>query len=79
MKEVKNDFIKKFEYEDYYIYIKDCGSHYESYIQHKEYGIIDLMFGIDIAKAKITLKDYIDIVFSNIEEYIEIYKQDIED
>jgi len=79
MIEFKNDFIKKFEYGDYLIYIKDCISHYESYIQHKEYGIIQLMFGIDTAKNRITLQDFINTVNSNIEEYIEIYKQDYED
>ena len=79
MKEVKNDFIKKFEYEDYYIYIKDCESHYESYLQHKEYGVIELMFGIDIAKGRITLQNFIDTVYSNINEYIETYKQEYED
>ena len=78
MKEVKNDFIKKFVYGDYLIYIKDCGSHYESYIQHKEYGIMELMFGLDKAKS-MNLKDYIEIVKTNIIYYIVNYKEDYED
>ena len=78
MKEVKNDFIKKFEYGDYLIYIKDCGSHYESYIQHIEYGVMVLMWGIDKAK-NMTLEEYIEIVSNNLEEYIESYKEDYED
>lgn len=78
MKEVKNDFIKKFVYGDYLIYIKDCGSHYESYIQNKEYGILQLMWGIDIAK-NIPLEEYIEMVNNNLMEYIESYKEDYED
>ena len=70
MKEVKNDFIKKFEYGDYLVYIKDCVSHYESYIQHKEYGIMQLMWGIDKATSNISIEEYIKIVNFNLEDYI---------
>ena len=78
MIEFKNDFIKKFEYGDYLVYIKECSSHYESYLQHKEYGVLQLMWGIDKAK-NITLEEYIEIVNNNLEEYIESYKKDYED
>lgn len=79
MKEIKNDFIKKFEYGDYLVYIKDCGSHYESYLQHKEYGVMELMFGLDKAKGRITLQNYIDTINANIIDYIVDYKNEYED
>lgn len=79
MIEFKNDFIKKFEYGDYLVYIKDCGSHYESYLQHKEYGVMELMFGLDKAKGRITLQNYIDTINANIIDYIVDYKNEYED
>ena len=45
MKEIKNSFIKEYEYGDYRIYVKEITDAYEFYLQHKDYGIISLMYG----------------------------------
>lgn len=73
MKEVKNDIIKKLVYKDYVVYIKETNDCYESYLQNEKYGIIDFMFGVK--KDANCLKDYIKLVNSNINDYIDLYKE----
>lgn len=77
MKEIENDIIKKYSYKNYVVYVKWCKEElcYEFYLQNEEYGIIDLMFGIPASD----MEDMQEIVLANIEDYIEIYKQDYED
>lgn len=77
MKEIKNDIIKKLSYKDYVVYIKEVLESYECYLQKECYGVIDLMFGV--MKEDCSLQDFEDLIFGNIEDYIEIYKQDYED
>lgn len=76
MKEVKNDIIKKYDFLEYNIYIKDCGDSYNCYLQNKHYGIIMLMFGI--AKSDSDLKQLEQMIENNLNEYIELYKEDYE-
>lgn len=77
MKEIENDIIKKYIYKDYVVYVKEVLESYEFYLQKESYGVIDLMFGV--MKEDYSLKEMEDLIESNIEDYIEIYKQDYED
>lgn len=76
MKEVKNDIIKKLSYKDYVVYIKEQNGELECYLQNERYAVVNFMFGI--YKKENTIKDFIDMIENNIEDYIEIYKQDYE-
>lgn len=77
MREVKNDIIKKYKYKNYVVYIKenDDDLSYEIYLQNEKYGIIELMFGI----PKSDIDDLEEIILSNINDYIKLYKEDYED
>ena len=77
MKEIKNNVIKKFQLEDYYIYIMENEDSWEYYLQHKDYGIIALIFGL--MKKENSFEDFMDIVGKNIECDIEYYRQTYED
>lgn len=77
MKEIENDIIKKYKYKDYVVYVKHNREDlcYDFYLQNEIYGVIDLMFGIPTCD----IEDFEDIIESNIEDYIKIYKEDFED
>ena len=78
MVETKSDIIKQFIYKkniNYVIYVKDTISTYEFYLQNEDYGVISLMFGI----PKCDIKDMKNIILTNIEDYIETYKEQYED
>lgn len=78
MKEVKNDVIKKFEYGEYVIYIKDTSNdYYEAYIQNEKYGIISLMIGV--YKKGSSLEDFINWLENDLDNYICEYKENYED
>lgn len=84
MKEIKNDIIKKYQYGDYVVYIKDVkedsknyGS-YEIYLQNEKYGVIDLMFGLLKCEIK-DVKKMEEIIKNNLLDYIETYKEEYED
>ena len=77
MKEIKNDIIKTFMYNDYEIYIKDTLYTYELYIQNINYGVISLMVGLP--KENYTLEQVIELLGFNLEEEIETYKELYED
>lgn len=77
MEEIKNDIRKKYKYKEYVVYVKWNFKNlcYEFYLQNEDYGIIMLMFGI----PKSDINDMENIILANIEDCIEIYKQDYED
>ena len=77
MIEIKNDFIKKYSYKDYVVYIKETNESYEYYLQNEAYGIIELMFGA--SKEQNTLEELLEIVKENIDIDIEYYKRENED
>ena len=77
MKEIENDIIKKYQYKDYVVYVKEVLDSYECYLQKECYGIIDLMFGIN--KDDYSLHAFEYLILANIEDYIKIYQQEIED
>ena len=77
MEEIKNDFIKKYSYKNYVVYIKETNISYEYYLQNEKYGIIELMFGA--SKENITLEELLEIVKDNIDIDIEYYKRENED
>lgn len=83
MIEIKNDFIKKYQYthyktkEQYVVYIKETNESYEYYLQNEKYGIIELMFAL--YKEQNTLEELLEIVTDNIDIDIEYYKRENED
>lgn len=77
MKEIKNKVLKTFEHDNYLIYLIDENDSYGFYMQNVSYGIISLIFGFK--KAENTLKDTINMVESNLDNYIQIYKNLYED
>lgn len=77
MKEVKNDIIKKYEYKNYYIYIKETEESFEYYLQHKDYAVMYMMYGTD--KEESTLKELLTICMYNIDNDIMFYKNEYED
>lgn len=77
MKELENDIIKKYSYEDYVVYIKENLNVYECYLQNENYGTINCMFGL--SKEQVNLKQLIDIINDNLQQEIEYYKQEFED
>ena len=77
MEEIKNDFIKKYSYKNYVVYIKETNESYEYYLQNESYGIIELMFGA--SKEATTLEDFVQIIVDNIDIDIKCYKKEYED
>lgn len=77
MKEIKNDFIKKFEYGDYLIYIKETEESYECYLTHKDYCVMYMVYGV--SKDTNTLEDLLEIEQDNIDTDIKFYKNEYED
>lgn len=80
MVEIKSQIIKEFIYKSdikYVVYIKETINSYEAYLQNEDCGVISLMFGIDKNQTK--LDNFIIMVNDNLQEYIELYKQDYED
>ena len=77
MKEKKNDIIAKYQYEDYFIYIKETEDCYEYYLQHKDYCIMYMMYGVE--KDKNTIEDLLAIAKNIILDDIDIYKERFED
>lgn len=78
MIEVKNEFIKQFKYGEYIIYIKETNNdYYEAYIQNEKYGVISLMIGI--YKKGSSLKEFIEWVENDLDNYICEYKENYED
>ena len=78
MIELKNDFIKKYqvdnyEYNNYIVYIKDTYDTYEAWLQNKNYGIMSLMFGLP--KKHLSLEDFIELINNNIERDIKLYQE----
>ena len=77
MKEIKNKVLKTYEHGDYLIYLIDENDSYDFYLQNVKYGIISLIFGLK--KTDTTLKETINIVETNLEDYIKIYQNLYED
>lgn len=80
MIEIKNNVIKKYEYivgnDTYYIYVIDNDNFYEFYLQNKDYGIINLMYGLMKEKG---IDFCIDIIEEHILDFINDYKEEHED
>ena len=76
MKEIENDIIKKYSYKDYVIYVKNYDDSYECYLQKESYGSVYFMFGV--LKEYNNLEELKEIIIGNIEDYIELYKEDFE-
>lgn len=76
MKELENDIIKKYSYEDYVVYIKENTNIYECYLQNENYGFIHCMFGL--SKEQVSLEQLMDVINDNLKQEIEYYKQEFE-
>ena len=80
MKEIKNDIIKKYQYKEYVVYVKETKSCYEYYLQNEQYGVLTLMFGLPKSRnINNDIENNIIIVYHNIENYIKTYKEEYED
>ena len=80
MKEIENDIIKKYQYKEYVVYVKETKSCYEYYLQQEQYGVLTLMFGLPKNRdLENDIENNIIVVYHNIEDYIETYKEDYED
>lgn len=77
IKEIENDITRKYQYGNYYIYIKENDKCYKAYLQHKDYAIIYLMFGVD--KAELDYSKFIDVIEDNLMQHIKFYKEEYED
>lgn len=75
MKET-NIKIRRYEHGDFYIDIVDQGDIFEAWLQHKDYGIAEMMFGICKCVDeydKLSYEDFLDLVSDALEEYEETY------
>ena len=80
MKEIKNDMIKKYQYKEYVIYVKDTKYGYEYYLQNEKYGVLELMFGLPKNRdLENDIENDIIVVFHNLDNYIKNYKEQYED
>lgn len=53
---------------------------WNSWLYHTDYGVKNYMFGFEAyANGCDTIEDYIRVVYSNIDDYIEIYKDEVFD
>lgn len=77
MKEVKNiELIKVLKYRNkYFVYAFKEDDHYELYLKHEDYGILYLMIGAPIEQQSLDTL----IAISDLDEYIEEYKERYED
>ena len=77
MKEVKNiELVKVLKYKDkYFIYAFKEDNHYELYLKHEDYGIMFLMIGAPIEQQSLDTL----IAISEIDDYVEEYKERYED
>lgn len=68
--------IIRFEHENFWVDIVELEDCYEAWLQHKDYGISDMMFGL----SKETGLDYfLEIVEVNLDEYEEDYMAEYAD
>lgn len=77
MKEVKNDIIKKYKYKKYAIYIKEVENNYECYFQNEVYCEIGYMYCV--SKEEYNLKQTIELIKENFDEWVKLYKFQYED
>lgn len=77
MKEVKNiELVKVLKYKDkYFIYAFKEDNHYKLYLKHEDYGIMFLMIGAPIEQQSLDIL----IAISEIDDYVEEYKERYED
>lgn len=77
MKEISKN-IKTYEVDNnYLVYIIEDKDNWHCYLQHKDYGIIMLMFGL--SNKYITLEALIEIIKNNLAREIKFYKEKYED
>ena len=77
MEEISKN-IKTYKVDDnYLVYIMEDEDNWHCYLQHKDYGIIKLMFGL--SNKFLTLETIIAIVKSNLAREIQLYEEEYED
>lgn len=73
MQKIEKKLLATYAYEDFFIEIFDFNGEYEAWLQHKDYGVKDLIFGAP--KTKQTLEEYVADVENVLDEYIEKYEE----
>lgn len=69
--------ITRFMDGDWNIDIVDLDDIYEAWIQHKQYGVSSLMFGL--MKKDVSFSDAFEIIKANIKEHKEFYRENYMD
>jgi len=77
MQEIKTDIIKEFKYKKYLVYIILRDNNFEYYLQHKDYGIISLFYGM--SKDSVDIDTFIKMIKATIKDDIIAYKELYED
>ena len=61
-----------FTHDDYIIAIREIDGEFQAWLQHKDYGIIDFMYGA--STSDFTFFDFIDLVETCLDDYIIDYE-----
>lgn len=73
MIEIKDIDIKVYQYGHFYIYIIHKNGVYEYYLQHRDYGIIELVYGLE--EKDIIFDDFVNCIDASIENDINDYME----
>lgn len=82
MKQITNEGVTRYTHKDFIITIIEKPDEFEAWIQHKDYGIIMLMFGTPKAQKTINgepytigYKGFCKMVSANFNDYAEAYTE----
>lgn len=73
LKKIDKTLVAAYAYEDYRIEILEMDGEYEAWLQHKDYGVKDLMFGA--MKEQTSLDEFVTAVENELDKYIETYEE----
>ena len=73
LKKIEKTLLATYQYEDYYIEIIEFDGEYEAWLQHKDYGVKDLMF--ETLKDQQELAAFLASVEEKLPQYIEKYEE----
>ena len=70
--------VKLWKYGEFFVEIRVSQYEYEAWIQHKDCGIMSLLFGMpkEQPDRRITYGQFKEMVANNLDEYIESYREE---
>lgn len=74
---IGREVIKIYEKDDWIVEVWIVNDDFEAWIQHKDYGIKSLMFGMPAQQQ--STQDFMKIVENSIDEYVEYYANEYMD